>query len=78
MRILSIKYVIVFSDPLSSLSNHAVTRMDIEWSLVTRKRRFNPVLVSNFVLAAHALVYILHKIPYLFGRYSILVTLFML
>ena len=26
-------------------SNHFLTRMDVEWSLLTRKRRFNPVLV---------------------------------
>ncbi|KAI0747836.1 hypothetical protein C8Q80DRAFT_1168698 [Daedaleopsis nitida] len=43
---------------LGFLGNHVITRMDIEWSLLTRKRRFNPVLL-----------------PYLFGRYSILVTL---
>ncbi|TFK82650.1 hypothetical protein K466DRAFT_556261 [Polyporus arcularius HHB13444] len=43
---------------LGFLGNHVLTRMDIEWSLITRKRRFSPVLI-----------------PYLFGRYSILVTL---
>ncbi|KAI0713277.1 hypothetical protein C8Q76DRAFT_730906 [Earliella scabrosa] len=43
---------------LGFFSNHFLTRMDVEWSLLTRKRRFNPVLI-----------------PYLFGRYSILITL---
>ncbi|RPD65841.1 hypothetical protein L226DRAFT_529978 [Lentinus tigrinus ALCF2SS1-7] len=43
---------------LGFFGNHVLTRMDIEWSLITRKRRFSPVLI-----------------PYLFGRYSILVTL---
>ncbi|KAI0664569.1 hypothetical protein C8Q70DRAFT_21 [Cubamyces menziesii] len=38
---------------------HIVFRPDIEWSLITRKRRFTPALI-----------------PYLWGRYAILVALF--
>ncbi|TBU28925.1 hypothetical protein BD311DRAFT_306675 [Dichomitus squalens] len=43
---------------LGFLSNHVITNLDIEWSLITRRRRFSPALV-----------------PYLLGRYSILVVL---
>ncbi|KAI0822630.1 hypothetical protein BC628DRAFT_1326658 [Trametes gibbosa] len=43
---------------LGFFGNHFLTRMTIEWSLLTRRRRFSSALV-----------------PYLFGRYAILVTL---
>ncbi|KAI1790746.1 hypothetical protein LXA43DRAFT_469595 [Ganoderma leucocontextum] len=43
---------------LGFFGNHLLTHMSIEWSLMTRKRRFKPALI-----------------PYLFGRYSILVVL---